>query len=101
MYSWPPPQCLTDPKSWSIALSGTSTGERIGVEVVIVRVNDRGDALNEDNAKLVAGAGLIYMSGGNPGYLADTLRDSQYGKPSCANGAVVPPSRVAALVPWQ
>lgn len=55
---------------------GRAQGERIGVEVVIVRVNDRGDALNEDNAKLVAGAGLIYMSGGNPGYLADTLRDS-------------------------
>jgi cyanophycinase-like exopeptidase len=37
-------------------------------------VNDRDDANNEALAAEVAGAGLIYLSGGNPGYLADTLR---------------------------
>lgn len=55
---------------------GRTQAERIGVEAVIVPVNDRADALNVDVAALVAGAGLIYLSGGNPGYLADTLRDS-------------------------
>jgi cyanophycinase-like exopeptidase len=55
---------------------GRIQAERIGVEAVVIPVNDRADALNEDLAALVAGAGLIYLSGGNPGYLADTLRDS-------------------------
>ena len=55
---------------------GRAQAERLGVEAVIVPVNDRADADNPELANLVAGAGLIYLSGGNPGYLADTLRDS-------------------------
>jgi len=55
---------------------GRTQAERIGVEAVVVPVNDRADALNEDLAAQIAGAGLIYLSGGNPAYLADTLRDS-------------------------
>jgi cyanophycinase-like exopeptidase len=37
-------------------------------------VLDRRDADDPDNVAAVAGAGLVYLSGGNPGYLADTLR---------------------------
>lgn len=50
--------------------------ESMGVAAVPVRVVTRADA--EDPATLAAldGAGLVYLSGGNPGYLADTLRDS-------------------------
>jgi len=55
---------------------GKTQAERIGVEAVIVPINVRADAMNEANVELVTGAGLIYMSGGNPGYLAETLRET-------------------------
>ena len=55
---------------------GRAQAERIGVEAVIVPVNVRADAMDEANVGLVSDAGLIYMSGGNPGYLADTLRET-------------------------
>jgi cyanophycinase-like exopeptidase len=53
---------------------GTAQAQRLGVEPVVLAVNDRTDADNEQIAGQVAGAGLIYLSGGNPAYLADTLR---------------------------
>jgi cyanophycinase-like exopeptidase len=55
---------------------GREQAERLGVEAVILEVNDRADADNDAIAQQVAGAGLIYLSGGNPGFLADTLRDT-------------------------
>ncbi len=55
---------------------GADQADRLGVEPVIVAVNDRADAESPELAALVAGAGLVYLSGGHPGYLADTLRDS-------------------------
>lgn len=55
---------------------GRAQAERIGVEPVILAVNDRRDADSEELAAQVAGAGLIYLSGGHPGFLADTLRDT-------------------------
>jgi peptidase E len=55
---------------------GAAQAERLGVEPVILAVNDRTDAENGELAAQVSGAGLIYLSGGNPGYLADTLRDT-------------------------
>ncbi len=55
---------------------GREQAQRLGVEAVILSVNDRADADNEAIAQQVAGAGLIYLSGGNPGFLADTLRDT-------------------------
>ncbi len=55
---------------------GIAQAKRLGVEAIIVPVNDRADADDPAMAALVSGAGLIYLSGGNPGYLADTLRDS-------------------------
>lgn len=53
---------------------GTEHYERLGVEPVPLAVLDRRDADDPANAAAVAGAGLVYLSGGNPGYLADTLR---------------------------
>jgi cyanophycinase len=53
---------------------GTEHYGRLGVEPVPLAVLDRRDADDPANAAVVAGAGLIYLSGGNPGYLADTLR---------------------------
>lgn len=55
---------------------GTEQAQRLGVDAVILPVNDRTDADNSEIAERVAGAGLIYLSGGNPGFLADTLRDT-------------------------
>jgi cyanophycinase len=55
---------------------GTDHYRRLGVEPVPLPVLDRDDADNLAFASQVAGAGLVYLSGGNPGYLADTLRDT-------------------------
>lgn len=55
---------------------GTEQAERLGVEPVIVAVGDRADAENPALADQLAGAGLVYLSGGHPAYLADTLRGS-------------------------
>ncbi|MGO9963476.1 MAG: Type 1 glutamine amidotransferase-like domain-containing protein [Acidimicrobiales bacterium] len=45
----------------------------MGVEPVALEVLDREDADSPELALKVAGAGLVYLSGGNPGYLANTL----------------------------
>jgi cyanophycinase len=55
---------------------GIAQAERLGVEPVVVPVADRADAGDPALAAQVAGAGLVYLSGGDPAYLADTLRDS-------------------------
>jgi cyanophycinase len=55
---------------------GLRAAQRLGVEQVVVPVGDRASAMDDANARLVEGAGLIYLSGGNPAYLAETLRDS-------------------------
>jgi cyanophycinase-like exopeptidase len=55
---------------------GTRHFASMGVEPVPLAVLDRADAQRQDLADLVAGAGLVYLSGGNPGYLADTLRST-------------------------
>jgi cyanophycinase-like exopeptidase len=55
---------------------GIEQAKRLDVEAVIVPVSDRNDANNPEFAEMVTGAGLVYLSGGNPGYLADTLRDT-------------------------
>lgn len=56
---------------------GADAARRLGVEQVIVDVRTRDDANNPALAALIEGAGLIYLSGGNPGYLARTLVDSR------------------------
>ncbi len=56
---------------------GRAQAARLGVEPVIVPVNDRADADNPDFADMMAGAGLIYLSGGDPHYLVETLRGTK------------------------
>ena len=53
---------------------GTGHYRRLGAEPVPLAVLDRHGADDPANAARLAGAGLVYLSGGNPGYLADTLR---------------------------
>ncbi|MGO8725050.1 MAG: Type 1 glutamine amidotransferase-like domain-containing protein [Acidimicrobiales bacterium] len=55
---------------------GTAHYAAMGVEPVPLAVLDRNDAENPELAAKVAGAGLVYLSGGNPGYLAHTLADT-------------------------
>lgn len=88
---------------------GRAQAARIGVEAVPIVALDRAHADDPDLAAQVAGAGLIYLSGGDPGYLADTLRDTalwraivaewQAGTPlaGCSAGAMVMAGRVPAL----
>jgi cyanophycinase-like exopeptidase len=53
---------------------GRASAERLGVQQVVVPVVDRISADDEELAGLVEGAGLVYLSGGNPPFLAATLR---------------------------
>lgn len=53
---------------------GAESAARLGVEQVVVPVVDRISADDEAIAGLIEGAGLVYLSGGNPPFLADTLR---------------------------
>lgn len=48
----------------------------LGIEAEPLLVLDRRDADDAAIAARVDGAGLIYLSGGNPAYLTDTLRDT-------------------------
>lgn len=56
---------------------GLAQAERLGVEGVPVLVKDRADADDPALAALIDGAGLIYLSGGNPPYLASVLRGTR------------------------
>ncbi|HYT25205.1 MAG TPA: Type 1 glutamine amidotransferase-like domain-containing protein [Actinomycetota bacterium] len=56
---------------------GAAQAERLGAAQVPVVVRDRDEAESEDLAALVAGAGLVYLSGGNPLFLARTLRGTR------------------------
>ena len=56
---------------------GAAQAERLGVEQVPVVVRDRAEADKPEPAALVEGAGLIYLSGGSPTYLAQTLRGTR------------------------
>jgi cyanophycinase len=53
---------------------GRAQADRIGVEAVPLLVLDREQAVDPAIAAQVEGAGLIYLSGGSPAYLADALR---------------------------
>ncbi|MDQ6747578.1 MAG: Type 1 glutamine amidotransferase-like domain-containing protein [Candidatus Dormibacteraeota bacterium] len=53
---------------------GLAHYQRLGAEAVPLMVLGRDDAENVDLAAQVEGAGLVYLSGGDPTFLADTLR---------------------------
>lgn len=56
---------------------GAAQADRLGVQQVPVVARDRGEAGSPELAALVEGAGLVYLSGGNPMYLAQTLRGTR------------------------
>ncbi len=56
---------------------GASQAERLGVEQVPVVVRNRDEADSPELAALIDGAGLVYLSGGSPTFLAQTLRGTR------------------------
>lgn len=52
---------------------GQEQADRIGAQQVFLPVFTREDAMRIDFAEKIQGAGLIYLSGGDPHYLAQTL----------------------------
>lgn len=57
---------------------GQEQARRIGVEPETITLRTPEDGNNPELVQLLDGAGLIYFSGGNPGFLADTLRDTVF-----------------------
>jgi len=55
---------------------GVEQARRLDVEVVTLPVYSTADANDQSIADAVRGAGLIYLSGGHPTFLADVLRGS-------------------------
>jgi len=55
---------------------GAAQADRLGVEQVPLVARNHDEANDPELAALVKGAGLIYLSGGSPTYLAQTLRDT-------------------------
>lgn len=55
---------------------GKEQADRIGAQQVFLPVFTREDAMRIDFAEKIRGAGLIYLSGGDPHYLAQTLFDT-------------------------
>jgi cyanophycinase len=51
--------------------------DRLGVEVETLGVLDKNSANDPRNVAMLQDAGLIYLSGGNPGYLAAALRGTE------------------------
>ena len=55
---------------------GREAARRLDATQVVVDVRNREDAHDPKNVAAIAGAGLVYLSGGNPTFLADTLRNT-------------------------
>jgi len=55
---------------------GQEQADRLGVTAHFLPVFDRASADDPALAEQVTGAGLIYLSGGNPGFLATTLHET-------------------------
>ncbi|MEY2989777.1 MAG: Type 1 glutamine amidotransferase-like domain-containing protein [Candidatus Nanopelagicales bacterium] len=52
---------------------GAQAAQRLGVEQIVLDVRVRDDAFDPAHIAAVTGAGLVYLSGGNPQHLARTL----------------------------
>lgn len=55
---------------------GDAQAERLDAEQVFLPIYTREDAMREDLAAMIERAGLIYISGGDPSYLASSLIDT-------------------------
>ena len=55
---------------------GKEAAQRLDAQQVVIDIRNRADADDPKIAQAIAGAGLIYLSGGNPNFLAQTLRET-------------------------
>lgn len=55
---------------------GAAAAARLDAQQIVIDVRTRADAFDTQWVDAIAGAGLVYLSGGNPTFLADTLRDT-------------------------
>ena len=56
---------------------GVEHFRKLGAEVAALHIIDRVSANDEQYVPVLENAGLIYFSGGDPGYLYETLRDTR------------------------
>lgn len=56
---------------------GAQAAQRLGAEQVIIDIRNREDADDPTHYESIEGAGLIYLSGGKPQFLANTLRGTR------------------------
>lgn len=59
---------------------GKESAERLGAKQIVLDIRTRADADNDRYVQALEDAGLIYLSGGNPGHLAKTLRGTKVWK---------------------
>lgn len=90
---------------------GRRQAERLGVEALAVPVEDEASANDPELAAMVKGAGVVYLSGGNPHFLARVLRASSVwaaivdvweagaALAGCSAGAMVMASRIPSFSP--
>ncbi|HET9059953.1 MAG TPA: Type 1 glutamine amidotransferase-like domain-containing protein, partial [Acidimicrobiales bacterium] len=86
---------------------------RLGVDAVIVPVEDQSSANDPELAAMVEGAGVVYLSGGNPHFLSQVLRGSAVwaaieeawrggaALAGCSAGAMVMASRIPSFTRGQ
>ena len=74
--SWPDGEAVF--QRW--AAMGVEHFSSLGAEVEPVLVRDRADADDPAHAQAIGEADLVYLSGGKPGYLAETLEASRVGR---------------------
>jgi cyanophycinase-like exopeptidase len=55
---------------------GKTQADRLGVDSIFVPIFSREDAYNPENVSLIHNSALMYMSGGDPHHLAETLMDT-------------------------
>ena len=55
---------------------GRAQGERLGVEVEFLEILSKQDAHDKELVSLIADSALIYLSGGDPHHLSDSLVDT-------------------------
>jgi cyanophycinase-like exopeptidase len=69
---------------------GKTQADRLGVDSIFLPIFTREDANNPEYATLIHNAALIYMSGGDPHYLAETLMGTPLWDAGCLNSSTVP-----------
>jgi cyanophycinase len=80
---------------------GVQHFRNLGADVSALRIIDRASANSEEYAAVLENADLIYFSGGNPGYLYETMLDSRAwnaAQRAWAHGAVYAGCSAGAMI---